>query len=168
MVKIISVLMITIWLIISSAYASPLKGLASSGKSELTWFLLSIYDAQLFTSTGQFNYGEYPQALEIRYNLDVAKDRLVKSIKSQWQEQAISHPQLEQWLIKLDNIFPNIKSGDKLIFLVDEDGNNQFFLNDKPIGRIADDDFPQIFLDIWLSNKTSFPDLRLGLIGETQ
>ncbi len=153
-------------LTINSAVAAPLQGLQSSGKSELSWFLISVYEAQLFTTSGQFVYGQYPQALEIEYYRNITKENLIKATKDQWEEQSIKHPDLNEWLVQLEQVFPDVKPEDKLVFSVDKVGNNQFFLNDKPIGKIANKDFSQLFLDIWVSEKTTYPDLRLELIGE--
>ncbi len=162
----ISILTMVSLLTINSAVAAPLQGLQSSGKSELSWFLISVYEAQLFTTSGQFVYGQYPQALEIEYYRNITKENLIKATKDQWEEQAIKHPDLNEWLVQLEQVFPDVKPEDKLVFSVDKIGNNQFFLNDKPIGKIANKDFSQLFLDIWVSEKTTYPDLRLELIGE--
>lgn len=168
MKTLINVLMIMGWLITSSASATPLSGLASSGKSELSWFLISIYEAQLFTPSGTFTYGEYPQALEIEYYRNISKEDLIKATKEQWKKQSITHPELNAWLVELEKVFPDVKPADKLLFSIDEKGNNQFFLNNKPIGAIANQDFSRLFLDIWVSERTTYPDLRLELIGESK
>ena len=162
----ISILTIASLLTINSVAAAPLQGLQSSGKSELSWFLISVYEAQLFTTSGQFVYGQYPQALEIEYYRNITKENLIKATKEQWEEQSIKHPDLDFWLVELEQVFPDVKPKDKLVFSIDEIGNNQFFLNDRPIGKIANKDFSQLFLDIWVSEKTTYPDLRLELIGD--
>ncbi|MDD9202285.1 chalcone isomerase family protein [Aliivibrio sp. S4MY1] len=161
-----NILTIVSLLTINSVVAAPLQGLQSSGKSELSWFLISVYEAQLFTSSGKFQYGQYPQALEIEYYRNITKENLIKATKEQWEEQSIKHPDLDSWLLELEQVFPDVKPEDKLVFSIDEIGNNQFFLNDKPIGEIASKDFSQLFLDIWVSEKTTYPELRLELIGE--
>lgn len=166
MKSLISMLTIVSLLTINSVVAAPLQGLQSSGKSELSWFLISVYEAQLFTTSGQFVYGQYPQALEIEYYRNITKENLIKATKDQWEEQSIKHPDLDSWLVELEQVFPDVKPEDKLVFSIDEIGNNQFFLNDKPIGTIANKDFSQLFLDIWVSEKTTYPDLRLELIGD--
>ena len=42
-----------------------------------------------------------------------------------------------------------------------------FYFNKVHIGRIDDHTFGQIFLDIWLAEKTSQPKLRSQLLGQT-
>lgn len=166
MFKLIKVLMIAGLLMTNSVLASPLSGLSSSGKSELSWFLISVYEAQLFTSSGQFQYGDYPQALEIEYYRHISKENLIKATKDQWEDQSINHPKIDAWLVELETVFPDVKPQDKLVFTIDKNGSNQFYLNDKPLGNIANQDFSQLFLDIWVSEKTTYPDLRLELIGD--
>ena len=129
--RLISILTIISLLTINSAVATPLQGLQSSGKAELSWFLISVYEAQLFTSSGQFVYGQYPQALEIEYYRNITKENLIKATKEQWEEQAIKHPDLSLWLVELEQVFPDVKPEDKLVFSIDEIGNNQFFLKDR-------------------------------------
>lgn len=48
MAKQINMLILAGLLITSSVQSAPLSGLESSGKSELTWYLISVYQAQLF------------------------------------------------------------------------------------------------------------------------
>jgi hypothetical protein len=40
-----------------------------------------------------------------------------------------------------------------------------FYYNNELIGEIGQQEFSQLFLDIWLSENTSEPDLRRELLG---
>jgi hypothetical protein len=152
----------------SMTLASPLQGLSSTGQAKLTWYFISVYRAELYTQTGQFNYGQYPQALEIEYLRSISKQELIDATRDQWDEQQLWHPQRQQWLEQLSTIFPDVTEYDKITFVVDKQGNNRFYYNQQLVGGIASKAFSQAFLDIWVSAKTTYPALRNKLIGETQ
>jgi hypothetical protein len=46
------------------------------------------------------------------------------------------------------------------------DGSASFTLNGKLIGEVKDSLFNRLFFGIWLSPRTSEPQMRLKLIGE--
>jgi hypothetical protein len=48
-----------------------------------------------------------------------------------------------------------------------QDGVTIFFRDGAEIGRISDPDFGRAFFNIWLSQRTSAPELRAQLLGET-
>ncbi|MFT5881347.1 MAG: hypothetical protein ACI86X_002487 [Moritella sp.] len=129
---------------------------------------MSVYRAELYTQTGQFIYGQYPQALEIEYLRTISTQDLTDATREQWDEQQMLHPQRREWLQQLAAIFPDVTKHDKLTFVVDEQGNNQFYFNQQRVGGIASKAFSQAFLDIWVSAKTTYPALRSQLIGEVQ
>jgi len=72
---------------------------------------------------------------------------------------------LADWQMQLIQVFPDIQKGDRLIGLYDPQMPSQFFLNGKLIGVIDDADLSRHFFDIWLSEETSKPQLRLQLLG---
>jgi hypothetical protein len=67
--------------------------------------------------------------------------------------------------MQLIQVFPDIQKGDRLIGLYDPQMPSQFFLNGKLIGVIDDAVLSRHFFDIWLSEETSKPQLRLQLLG---
>ena len=152
----------------SMTLASPLQGLSSTGQAKLTWYFISVYRAELYTQTGQFSYEQYPQALEIEYLQNISTQDLIDATREQWDEQQMLHPQRREWLQQLGTIFPDVTKHDKLTFVVDKQGNNQFYYNQQLVGGIANKAFSQAFLDIWVSVKTTYPRLRNKLIGETK
>ncbi|WP_352311505.1 chalcone isomerase family protein, partial [Psychrobacter sp. W2-37-MNA-CIBAN-0211] len=58
-----------------------------------------------------------------------------------------------------------VKQGDRLTFKVNTPEDAAFLLNDTPYYQVSNAQFPEAFLDIWLSEKTSRPELRNQLIG---
>ena len=60
----------------------------------------------------------------------------------------------------LSKIFPDVVEGDEIIGVSDPSEGARFFLNDLLIGTITDQNLSRRFFDIWLSEKTSEPEIR--------
>jgi hypothetical protein len=75
-----------------------------------------------------------------------------------------SSDELENYRSILASLFPNINSGDQLIGIKTANSDGVFFYNMKLIGKINDEKLVDSFFDIWLSEKTSHPELREKLL----
>jgi hypothetical protein len=62
-------------------------------------------------------------------------------------------------------IFPNIKEGENITGVVDENKHTHFYHEGILIGSIDDKTFAQSFFGIWLDEKTSEPKMRKQLLG---
>jgi len=58
-----------------------------------------------------------------------------------------------------------MKRGDQIVLRVNAELASEFFFNGELVGSIVDPIFTQRFLSIWLSEKSSYPDLRDQLVG---
>jgi hypothetical protein len=151
----------------SCASVSAVTGsLKSVGQGTVSWLFIDIYQAFLFSVDGQYQPGKYPQALTIRYQVDISKSDLVQATKQQWQKLSVEAQLYQDWLPQLSSLWPDVKGGDRLTFLVSENRQGDFYHNDNWLGRIDDPKFSDAFLSIWLSEKSSEPALRKQLIGE--
>ena len=91
---------------------------------------------------------------------------IAKTSVEEIQQQAnLERDLLADWQMQLIQVFPDIQKGDRLIGLYHPQMPSQFFLNGKLIGEIDDADLSRHFFDIWLSEETSKPQLRLQLLG---
>ena len=61
-----------------------------------------------------------------------------------------------------------MREGDSLTLWVNTQGDSHFYFGDKKLGQIQDETFGEAFLAIWLSERTSEPELRQGLLGLRQ
>lgn len=136
------------------------------GRGEMDWLWLSLYKAKLMTATGHYQQEQYPQLLEIEYYRDIDSEDLLQATREQWQKLGFSNTDIERWLSVLASIWPDVKQGDYLSFMVIDGKTSQFFYNQQPLNMIDDAHFAQAFLAIWLSPKTSRPSLRAQLLGE--
>ena len=149
-----------------SCFADPTEKLKKVGQGTMSWLFIDIYQAALFTGNGKYQRGQYPQALRIHYQRDISKKALLKATQQQWQHLSIEADLYHDWLQQLERLWPDIKEGDQLIFLLSSNGEGHFYYNNKKLGAIENRVLSEAFLSIWLSPKTSEPKLRRKLIGE--
>ena len=136
------------------------------GQGSMSWFFIDLYDAELYSKTGQYQLDQFPQALNITYQKNITKQDLLSATEKQWQQLGVNEQQALQWLSTLNTLWPNIKKGDQLLFRVEMNGDGYFYHNQQPLGGIKDKQFSSAFLSIWLSPNTSEPALRKQLIEE--
>jgi hypothetical protein len=73
---------------------------------------------------------------------------------------SFSREQENTWLKAMQEIFPNVQKGDRLLGVYVPNVGAEFLLNDKVIGRIQDPLFAQLFFGIWMHESTSAPAIR--------
>ena len=136
------------------------------GEARLKVLIWEVYDSALFTPSGRWQ-GVAPYRLSLRYLRDIPAAKLVEETEKAWQEQGRSHPRLNEWLVLLGELWPDITEGDNLVFGLNASGDSAFWFNGSPIGSIDDRDFGPLFGGIWLDPDTPRPGLRVELIGPT-
>jgi hypothetical protein len=139
------------------------KKVGSAKFSILFW---DIYNSTLYTESGRFLHEITTQPLifEIEYLKDITKNDLLERTIEQWQHLKIPESQYSKFIPRLKVIWPDISSGDKLAMLV-QNKQSVFFFNNLRVGQIEQKEFSKLFLDIWLSPKTSQIELRKQLLG---
>jgi Chalcone isomerase-like len=138
------------------------------GSTRLRVFGFQIYDARLWAQP-DFDaqvYSNSTFALEINYlrkfdNGAVAE----RSIQEMRKLGNLSEADAAQWLTQMRNIFPDIAKGDRLVGIHLPGVGAAFAFNGKPVGQIKDPEFAKQFFGIWLSPKTSQPQMRRDLLG---
>jgi len=151
--------------------ASRFPTLIAVGDGELTWFGLSIYQASLWTATGEYQNikDSLPIALTITYDKHIASDDLAQRTVEEWEHLDIFDSEWRaSWAVRLRHIWPNVKPGDSITTLVTNDRKTQFYYNDKPLTMFDDPMFGVALLSIWLDPNTSKPELRAKLIGQQE
>tara|TARA_Y100001970_G_C14182211_1_gene830444 strand:- start:192 stop:716 length:525 start_codon:yes stop_codon:yes gene_type:complete len=145
--------------------ADQLEYLKKIGDAKLKVLFWDIYNASLYSKTKEYKEEQFPQALQIIYLRNIDSEDLIEKTEEEWEKLGINQVKFNKWITLLKNIYPDIKKGDKLLFIVYENLRSEFFLNDKTIGKISDINFGKSFLRIWLDKDCSFPELRNKLIG---
>ncbi|CAM3779362.1 MULTISPECIES: chalcone isomerase family protein [Pseudoalteromonas] len=135
------------------------------GQSRFEYYFWDVYDAKLATPSGQYQFGQHPSKLSLTYLRDFAAKDIVKATNEQWQHLG-KNDLLGKYDKELLALWPDIKEGETLSFITDEQGKGTFYHNDSKLGGIDDSEFADHFLAIWLSPQTSQPAMRKQLIGE--
>ena len=137
------------------------------GKGRLTFWGFQVYDARLWAAPGfkADSFQAQPFALELDYlrgfdNVDVAE----RSITEMRRSASISDAQAKTWIADMLRVLPDTKKGDRVMGINRPGTGALFLVNGKPSGEIRDPEFAHLFFGIWLSPKTSEPQLRSALL----
>ena len=135
------------------------------GEARLKVLLWKVYDSALYTPSGRW-LGAGPYQLSLTYLRDIPVEQLIKETRKAWDEQNRVHPEQKNWLRALAEMWPDISTGDTLVFGVGAGDQNQFWFNGRSLGGIDHPDFAAFFGGIWLGEDSPRPALRARLIGE--
>ncbi|MCF2949793.1 chalcone isomerase family protein [Paraglaciecola aquimarina] len=145
--------------------ASELLKLKDVGEATFSVLFWDIYTSKLKTSTGKYplENAEDNLLFQIHYLRDIKSEDLILRTIEQWQHLGVPEDKYQAYLPRLNTLWPDIKKGDSLALLINNH-TSVFYFNDSYLGEITQAEFGQQFLDIWLSEKTSQPKLRLELL----
>lgn len=142
---------------------SSFKPIGNTLFSILFW---DLYKSKLLTTTGSYpiNIEQDKLLYEIEYLKGITSKDLVGRTIDEWIHLGVPEARYQAYSSKLQTIWPDIKPGDSLSMLMDDLGT-AFYYNNSYVGTIEDAEFGPLFLDIWLAENTSQPDLRDELLG---
>jgi len=150
------------------------------GGGLLTWFGFEIYDASLWTPTGEFQGlvpGERvgaaepqpPVAFSLWYHRGFSRERLIDITQNGWNEFKLATPQQQAaWSAQLGRIWVDTQAGSNMTTLVLPSGETRFYNAERYLGSIHDVAFGAAFLSIWLDPRTRgtrLENLRTALLG---
>ena len=141
--------------------------LKTVGEGSYRYLFWQLYDARLATVDGAFSdyQKNAPVLLELTYKRDITKQQFIDATVDEWKKLGhSSEAQQQQWAAQLQNLWQDVKQGDRLAALLLDDGRVQFYFNGVETGILADTAFGAAFFDIWLHPDTSAPKLRRQLI----
>lgn len=148
-----------------SPITSPTDELRKVGSARLRVLFWTIYDSTLYSADGDFTRIEPDLALAITYRRGIPASELIERTFDEWRDMELSTPNQSMWRSRLEEIWPDVESGDTLTLYVDEELASRFYFNERFIGTMMDSDFTRQFLAIWLSEETDYPSQRAELIG---
>lgn len=154
-----------------SAASAPVKSELDNpqvvGEGKFTYYFWDVYNATLYAPDGNWNNnGAF--ALNLEYLRDFEGKKIAKRSIEEMRKQGMTDEDLlEQWRQKMEEIFPDVSDGDSITGVATREKTTRFFLNSDFIGEVADASFTEHFFNIWLGKKTSEPELRDKLIGDS-
>ena len=140
-----------------------------AGEGALHWLGLRIYDARLWVGPRGLDperIGTDAFALEISYARSLSGAAIAERSAAEIArlDLAATEGQRIGWLERMGAIFPDVRAGDRIAGVFDPRAGTRFFLNDRPIGSVADPAFARAFFGIWLDARTAAPQLREALL----
>lgn len=141
--------------------------LTTVGEGSYRYMFWQLYDARLASENGKFESYQQsvPLLLELTYKRDISKQQFIDATVDEWQKLGqSSKEQQQQWVQQLQSLWQDVKEGDTLAALLQDNGNVRFYLNGTETGVLDDTAFGAAFFDIWLHPDTSAPKLRRQLI----
>ncbi len=171
-----TVITLLLALAVTGAMAQPLTGLhllpqaKAAGSARLTFFGFQVYDASLWVTPGfrQSDFASHGFALELAYLRDFKGAEIARrSIDEMRRAGDFSAGQAARWTQAMDDAFPDVRRGDRLMGVNKPGGGVLFFHNGNPSGEIADARFARLFFAIWLGPNTSEPGMRAALLEGT-
>jgi Chalcone isomerase-like len=148
--------------------SGELPGARLLGAGSLRYLGLLIYDIRLWApgTDALREPGAAPLALELEYARSLGGRAIAeRSLKEMQGIDTVATAQGERWLAQMQQIFPDVKEGDRLTGVQRPGEAARFFVNGQARGEVRDAEFTRLFFGIWLSPRTSQPRLREALLG---
>ncbi len=140
------------------------------GAGRLSFFGLPIYDIRLWGKDQALRVDPAAAvlALELQYARALSGQRIAeRSLQEMQALESVSAGQAARWLAQMQRLFPDVDKGDRITGVQLPGQAARFFVNGASRGEVRDADFTRLFFAIWLSPRTSQPQLRAALLGHT-
>ena len=147
---------------------SDLPGASLQGQGRLRFLGLHIYDIRLWTASplrGD-NALSAGAALEIEYARQLKGLAIAERSLSEMQRVGeVDAGDGQRWLAAMKQLFPDVHAGDRITGVHRPGEGARFHVNGRLAGEVRDAEFARLFFAIWLSPRTSEPQLRAALLG---
>jgi hypothetical protein len=147
---------------------ADLPGARLLGQGRLRLLGLHVYDIRLWApgALRGDNAERASAALEIEYARHLKGPLIAeRSLVEMRRVGAVADDDGERWLAAMKQLFPDVQAGDRLTGVHRPGEGARFHHNGRLIGELRDAAFARLFFGIWLSTRTSEPQLRAALLG---
>lgn len=128
------------------------------------FFHIHIYNAALYVTGTAWSRTD-PYALAVTYVRGFSGKSIADEGIKQFKRLRYTDPaELDRWKRAMYKAFPDVHKGDTLVGLYLPAGETRFYVNGKMTADIKDPTFGPAFFSMWLSPKTSDPELRAALL----
>ena len=138
------------------------------GQHLFRFFGLEIYHISLWSSPDWTpeKWKQHSFALSLVYSRTMNGEEIAnRSISEIKKQMPLSDDTAQMWMSQLRVLMPSVKPGDRLTGIYQPSGSLVFWMGSKKIGEIKDAALSEAFMSIWLSTKTSEPQMRKKLLG---
>jgi len=163
-------ILLIILLSLNTSFASEMQKEAFSsptiiGEGTLKVFFMEIYDLRLIADSPTFSW-QNKFKLDFIYTRDLKKDSVIKSsIKELRRQSSVSERDIESWQGYLEQSIRPVQEGTHATVLWEPEGQITFHYENSDPTTIEDEDFARAFLNIWLGEETSQPELQSEILG---
>ncbi len=141
------------------------SALSLRGEGIFKFIGFKVYDARLWTPQKPHSAADV-FALQLVYDMAFKGREIAGRTVAEMRKVGYADEQkLKRWGEEMLRLFPDVKKGDTLIGVSIPSKGVKYYSRDKLIGSIDDAEFAKAFFDVWLSEKTSEPQLREKLLG---
>lgn len=147
---------------------AELPGARLQGQGRLRFFGLHVYDIRLWTAAPMRadDALRAVAALEIEYARHLKGPSIAERSLAEMQRVGeVSAGDAERWLAAMKQLFPDVQAGDRITGVHRPGDGARFHVNGRMAGEVRDAAFARLFFAIWLSPRTSEPQLRAALLG---
>jgi hypothetical protein len=136
------------------------------GQGFYRFLMIPAYTAQMWTDADHWSM-DVPFALTLTYDMHFSTDGMVSRTKEELKHinPALSDDALSAYAAKLDKAFPPVASGDRITALNLPGAPARFYYNGALTATIDDPNLNRDFFSIWLSPRSSDPELQAKLVG---
>lgn len=135
------------------------------GSAKLKFLGMKVYDIELWSSASQFSY-EKPFAIRIEYNMSFTREDLAKrSIVEIKRLHQLTKDEENSYQKQLLAIFHSVRKGDEKLAFFDPEQGASMIYNGRKIGEISDLKLARLFVDIWLDQRSSYPEVTKKILG---
>jgi hypothetical protein len=148
--------------------AAVINGIRLQGQGRLRFLGLRVYEAKLWVGAQAVSdaWADVPFALELDYARELPGKKIAeRSLVEMKRQGDVSDEVGTRWLGLMQQVFPDVKAGDRLSALNVPGSGMRFFFNGLVRAEPRDADFARVFFGIWFSPRTSEPQLREALLG---
>jgi hypothetical protein len=147
--------------------AAALNGKQAVGSSLFRFWGFEVYQATLHAPAGfeatRFDQQRFGLALQYRRAFK-GRDIAQRSIDEMQAIEPLTPQQASDWMAAMLRAFPDIRPGDELLGVHVPGSGARFYFNGQLRATVDDPAFSARFFGIWLSPRTSAPQLRAALI----
>lgn len=132
------------------------------GTAQMRVLFMDVYKASFWSDTG--GWDKAPYALTLTYGMNFTAAELAdRTVEEMAGVSSLPAPTRAQYGKQLKALWPDVKTGDRLTALAEQD-RTVFFHNGRKLGSIAGRPFMQAFFGIWLSPNSSEPEMQRQLL----
>ena len=143
-----------------------IQSFALIGEGTLKVFVWDLYDLRLFSEMNSFSW-KNKFILEFDYKRELKKDKVIEaSLKEMRRQKGVAEKQINAWKTYLELGINTVQEGTKAAVEWVPHGQIIFYYQGKDPVTINDEQFSKSFINIWLGQETSEPELRSALLGQ--